>query len=102
MTKQRLARIRKRLASLRGSEQRYRVLETIAQQLGRKAISGGDHGKFWVNDNFPNLQHFAIPRHSKPCGKGIVNYIAGILETQDIEAWEEFIENPRENDDAWE
>ena len=41
----------------------------------------------------------ATPNH---VAKEIVNYIAGILETQDIEAWEEFIENPRENDDAWE
>jgi len=83
-----LRKIKRELASLRGTSRKTSELESIARRLDRGPRKGGRHGQIWESLSFDGLTDFAIPHHTKDCGPGVVNYIVRILEGEDIPAWE--------------
>ena len=89
MTKVALARLKRRMESLRGKAANIRTRELVglAQALGRRRVDRGSEPTY-VSDPFPTLRPATIPSHSKPLKKYTALSVLNQLE-EDVSAWDE-------------
>ena len=87
VTVKKLAKLRRRIESLRGSPRKARELESVARALGRKLVRPGSEPT-WISQEFPELRPVSIPHHSRDVKRFTSESILDHLEANDVLAWE--------------
>jgi len=87
MNQRKLAKIVRKISGLYGSSQKSRVLQRVAESLGRKRASHGSYS--FESVPFPRLPPVSIPHHSKDVNRFTADNILSHLEQFDVPAWEE-------------
>jgi hypothetical protein len=88
MTRNKLKKLRQKLAGLRGSSPKADELEKLAAQLGRRKVNRGKEPT-WESDDFLDLRPLSIPHHGgKDLAPGTKRSILNQLE-DDLISWDE-------------
>lgn len=95
MNQRKLNQLKRRLDDLRGAPRKSKVLARMAEALGRKRVKHGSYT--WESEVFPHLRPLSIPQHSADVKRFTAESILDHLESEDVYAWQEAIDNEEHN-----